>query len=227
VLGFAAGAVGIALLSSSKLPAATLLALPFLLGAVAGVARLYPYGEMRHSSYLLPLAAGAIGIAGAALSGDRIWPALLVGAVLATVSGSAVPSRKNDLADMNAAIGAIRMAAPPGGVLFTDSHTGLTLSCHLGGSDFFRENPVPTHFWKISAGGYRLTGPYIWAFNANRFSSELRRYIDRLPAGQTVWIVHIGREIDPAVLISREYPGAALPHRFRFGEIAIVEARLR
>jgi hypothetical protein len=151
-----------------------------------------------------------------------------VAILLARVSFAGIATGKRDLAQMRAATDTIHATVPAGGLLFTDFHTGLILSYYLGGNDFFRENPHRTYFWKMSAGGYRLIGSHLWAFNASRFSSELQRFIEayRLPPGQAVWIVHIGREIDPALALSQLYPAAALPHRFRFGEIAIVEIRL-
>jgi len=184
--GLLAVVAGIGLLAWRKRPAALLLALPFLLGASAGLARLYFYGGTRHSSYLLLFAAGAIGVAAAAATGGRLWPALLLGVLFACVSWSSnVGPGKRDLTQMNAAIGVIRATAPPGSLLFTDFHSGLTLSYYLGGSDYFRENSPRGHFWKSSAGGYRLIGSHAWVFNANGFASELSRLIEdyRLPAG--------------------------------------------
>lgn len=227
VVGVVAVAAGIFLLALRKRPAALLLALPFLLGAAAGLAGLYPYGGNRHSSHLLLFAAGAIGVAAAAAS-RRLWPALLLGIFLGWASWSSRPDPPvRDLAHMSAAIDAIRSNAPAGSLLFGDRHSGLTLSYYLGGSDYFRENPRRLPFWKSGAGGYRLIGSYAWVFNPNRFASELERLIEayRLPPGQRVWIVHLGREIDPALVLSERFPGA-VARKFQFGEIAIVEARL-
>jgi hypothetical protein len=129
---------------------------------------------------------------------------------------------------MKAAIDALRTNAGPGGLLFADFHSGLTLSYYLGGSDYFRENSPRGPFWKSSAGGYRLVGSYEWAFSAPGLASELRRLgeVHRFPAGQRIWIVHVGREIDPARVIAERYPAVAVGRSLRFGQIAIVEARL-
>ncbi|HEX9148716.1 MAG TPA: glycosyltransferase family 39 protein [Thermoanaerobaculia bacterium] len=226
-VGLTAVALGIALLVSRKRPAALLLALPFLLGAAGGLARLYPYGGTRHAAYLMPFAAVAFGVAAAATTG-RLWPALLVGVMLAGSSGSEIASRRPNITEMKAAVEAIRAAAAPGSLLFSDLHTGLTLSYYLGGSDFFHENPTPTHFWKSGAGGYRLVGSHQWAFNAKRFSSELQQFIESysLSSGQTVWIIHVGPELNPAQVLSQQYPTARLTHKFQFGDIAVVEVRL-
>ena len=229
IAGVAAVAGGIGLLISRRRPTALLMSIPFLLGAAAGLAALYPYGANRHSSYLLLFAAAAIGVASSAVTGGRLWPALLAGFLLAGASWSAHSNRvERDLADMEAAIATIRVAAPSGSLVFADFHSGLTLSYYLGGSDFFRENPGRPYFWKSAAGGYRLIGSREWAFNAKRFASELAKAVElyRLPPGKVLWIVHLGREFDPARVLAERFPGVAVGRRFQFGEIAILEVRL-
>jgi hypothetical protein len=230
ILGLVLFLAGLAVLLRGRRRAVALLfALPILLGAAAGIADLYPFGGTRHSSYILVFAAAAIAVSAAAATGGRIWPALLLALLLA---GSAWISRPDpsvrDRAHMKAAIDALRTDVAPGSLLFADFHSGLTLSYYLGGSDYFRANSPRGPFWKSSAGGYRLVGSYEWAFSAPGLASELRRLVEvhRFPAGQRIWIVHVGREIDPARVIAERYPAVAVGRSLRFGEIAIVEARL-
>lgn len=228
--GLLALIVGIALLlRRRRFATALLLALPFLLVASAGLVRLYPFGGTRHSSHLLLFAAAAIAVAAGAATGGRIWPSLLLGVLLAGISWSSRPQPgARDRTHMTAAIDALRSNAPAGSLLFADFHSGLTLSYYLGGSDYFRENSPRGPFWKSSAGGYRLTGSYRWAFNAAQLASELERLgaVHRLPAGQEVWIIHVGPEIDPARVMGERFPGATVGRRFRFGDISIVQTRL-
>ena len=228
LLGITAAVLGIALLMSRKRPTAVLLALPFLLGAAGGIAALYPYGGTRHCAYLFLFGAAAISVAGSAMTGGRLWPALVLAILLAGFSLRNIAARESNLGDMKAAIQTIRAIAPPDSLLFTDLHTGLTLSYYLGGGDFFRQNPARTHFWRIGGGGYRLMSSQMWVFTANRFQAEFQRFIEEeaLRPGQSIWVVHIGREIDAAQILSRRYPGAGLEHTLQFGEIAIAEVRL-
>ena len=227
--GLVALVAAVLILAARRRPAALLLGLPFALAIAAGLARVYPFGGSRHSSHLLLFGTVAIAFATAAVSRGRTWPALLLGLFLGAAAWTSRPDpRMRDLTHMKSAVAAIRGAVATGSVLFTDFHSGLTLSPYLGGSDYFRENTPRGPFWKSRAGGYQLFGSYHWVFNTARFLSELRRLdaVCRLHAGQTIWVVHVGREIDPARALAGGYPGATVGRKFQFGEITIVEARL-
>lgn len=52
---------------------ALLLLLPFVIATVAALLRVYPLGEVRHVSYLLPFAAAGFGIGCAAVLRERVW----------------------------------------------------------------------------------------------------------------------------------------------------------
>lgn len=74
---------GLAVLFARRRPAASLLALPFVFAAAAGLTGLCPYGGTRHCVHLAPFAAAIVGVALAELSGRRLWAFVLLAAVLA------------------------------------------------------------------------------------------------------------------------------------------------
>jgi len=227
--GLVLAVAGIALLVSRRRPAALLLALPVLVGAAAGIAGIYPYGGTRHSVYLLVFASAAIGVAGAAVTRGRLWPPLLLIVVLGPVFCSTTPVAQNrSLSQMTTAIGALRSAASPGSLLFADSNTGAVLSYYLGRDEFNRESPGRARFRENHPGGYRLIRSPIWSFNEKRFDSELRRFIEVYQplTGQVIWLVRLGSEYDPRVVLSRHHPAMTLGSEFRFGEISVLEVAL-
>ena len=85
----AAGAValvlflgGTAWLALRRRPSAILLGVPFVLAAAGGLLALYPYGATRHSADLTLFASAGTSVALARLSGERLWVAVAVAAVL-------------------------------------------------------------------------------------------------------------------------------------------------
>ena len=85
----AAGAValilflgGAAWLALRRRPSAILLGVPFVLAAAGGLLALYPYGATRHSADLALFASAGTSVALARLSGERLWVAVAVAAVL-------------------------------------------------------------------------------------------------------------------------------------------------
>ena len=226
--GLLAAVVAIGLLARRNRSTALLMGLPFLLAASGGLAAIYFYGGTRHSAYLTLFAAAAIGVVAASITGGRIWPAFVLGALLMWACWVPPdPRGVRDVARMRSAIETVRTTLPAGGRVFADFHSGLTLYCYLGGDDFFRANPTRNAFWESRAGGYRLTGSYEWAFTPVRFASELERWTreGKLPAGSSVWLFHTGPEIDPGRLLETRFPGTVV-RTFRFGEIVLVEARV-
>jgi hypothetical protein len=227
LVGLTMAAAGIVLLASRRRPEAVLLAFPFLLGAAAALIGVYPYGGTRHSAHLLLFASAAIGVSGAIVARARLWPAFLLTAALAPVSCSAIPTSQ-DRARMNAAMGRLRSAAPPGSLLFSDHRTGALLSYYLGKDDVNVVGPGRARFWESRAGAYRLIGSPVWSFDGRALTLELRRLIQvyRLPVGQAVWVVQIGFEYTPASELSRHYSASIVSHGFKLEEVSFVEMRV-
>jgi hypothetical protein len=221
---------GLVILAMKRNFSALLLALPFLLSAGASLMDVYPYGGTRHSVFLLVFASAAIGVTLSALAAGRLWPAVLLVAVLAPVSLStflAAPER-HSAARMKAAINEFRAAAPPGNLLFMDLETGRILDYYLERKAWTALRTGLQGFWESSAGGYRIVGLPYWNATEYMLGNELQRFVEvyRIPAGQVIWVIHIGPGYDLSSAVSRRFPGMVLRRVSRLDEMSFVEAVL-
>jgi hypothetical protein len=216
--------VGLVILVRKRSPSALLLALPFLSDAAASLLDVYPYGGTRHSVFLLVFASAAIGASLSAMSAGRLWPAVVLVAVLAPMSFSAVlgaPDR-HSARRMRAAIDGLRSAAPAGSLLFTDYETGNVLDYYLEPKAF--TGTGPRGFWESTAGGYRIVGSRNWNATGYVLARELQRFADvyRIPAGQVIWMVRVGSGADLPAAVSRQFPAAVLRRVSRTDELSFV-----
>jgi hypothetical protein len=80
--------MGVGWLALRRSPAAILLGLPFLLAALGGLLRVYPYGGSRHSIDLAVFGCAAIAFALSRLTGERFWvgPALAAALIPAALA---------------------------------------------------------------------------------------------------------------------------------------------
>jgi hypothetical protein len=219
--------VGLVVLAMKRSPSALLLTLPFLFDAGASLMDVYPYGGTRHSVFLLVFASAAIGVAVSAMSAGRLWPAVVLVAVLAPMSFSTVlgAPERHSARRMRAAIDGLRAAAPAGSLLFMDYETGNVL-------DYYLEPRAWTGtglqgFWESSAGGYRIVGSRTWNATGYILGKELQRFAEvyRIPAAQVIWIVRVGPGEDLSAAVSRRFPAAVL-RLVSTRELSFVEARL-
>ncbi len=200
------------------------------MNAGASLLDVYPYGGTRHSVFLLVFASAAIGFALSAVAGGRLWPAAVLIAVLAPVGLPTVlgaPPR-HSAGRMRAAIDGFRAAAPPGSLLFMDLETGRILEYYLAGKAGAMPRIGPQGFWESSAGGYRIVGSPMWNPTEYLLGNELRRFVEgyRIPAGQAIWLIHLGRRFNLSSAVSGQFPGAVFPLVSRRDEISFVEAVL-
>ncbi len=222
--------VGLVILAMKRNSSALLLALPFLFSAGASLMDIYPYGGTRHSVFLLVFASAAIGVTLSALSGGRLWAAFVLVAVLAPVSVSTVlrAPERHGAARMKAAIIEFRAAAPPGSLLFMDLETGRILDYYLERKAWTALRTGLQGFWESSAGGYRIVGSPFWNASEYLLGNELQRFVEvyRIPAGQVIWLIHVGSDYNLSSVVSRRFPGAVFRLVSRFDEIAVVEVVL-
>ncbi len=147
-LVFAAGIAAIcAGRARTAWPAAVLIGAPFVIGFVAALAWLLPFGGTRHETYLLPFYA-------AGLSAGLLWvprskwaPVLLLATVSACLwalankaqdPGASQPDldpRYYSIDDMNSVLDTLHNRVPAGAPLFADEATRLELSYYLGRND--------------------------------------------------------------------------------------------
>jgi len=223
-------AAGVIWLWRKRQPSTLLMVLPFCLNAGAALMDIYPYGGARQSAYLVVFASTAIGAGLASLlSGSRRAQVLLI-AILATetitAAVSAVPA--DGAVQMEAAFDSLRIAAPPGSLLFVDDRAFTVLDYYLGRNSWSARRPGLQRFWESSVGGYRVIGSWIWNFTGHQLGAELQRLAEvyRLPSHQVVWLINVESEIDPVPEVSGRFPGASFSVLRRFGDTSIIKVAL-
>ncbi len=145
------------------------------------------------------------------LSGVVLLPLLWGNPEWSSPLGSLAPTR--------GAIARLRSVAPPGSLLWTDRQTGAVLRYYLGEYGSYTD----------SRRGYRVVRSPVWASDAEKLGDEIERLIGiyRLRAGERFWMIRLGLEDDPTAALARRLPGAVFSVVGRFGDILIVEVRLR
>ncbi len=221
LLVFVLAAVGVFSLALKRRPSAILLVFPYLLGAVAGVMAVYPFGGTRHSAYILPFAAAAAGAGASALFVKRPW-ALAPGAILVTALFSGAPdwsTPPRSLPRMKAAIDRLGSIAPRGSLLFADHRTAAVLTYYFGGYGLRDRRPGLS---------YRIVRSPVWAFDSGSFGDEIERMVrvHRLSAGRRFWVIRLGSDPGVGREVSRRFPGASFPSAWTYGDISILEVWL-
>jgi len=221
LLVFVVAAAGVFSLVLKRRPSAILLVFPYLLGAVAGLMAVYPFGGTRHSAYILPFAAAAVGAGASALFVKRPW-ALAPGAALVTALLFGVPdwsTPPRSLSQMKAAIDRLGSIAPRGSLLFTDHRTAAVLTYYFGGYGLIGRRPGLSH---------RIVRSPVWAFDPGSFGDEVERMVrvHRLSAGQRFWVICIGSDLDVGREVSRRFPGASFLSAWTYCDILILEVWL-
>jgi len=223
-------AAGVIFLWRSRRPSAILVALPFVLNAGAALIDIYPYGGTRQSVFLSVFACAAIGTAFAVLVRGRRWAQVVVIAVLAaaTIPVAISTTQVGGAVQMAAALNDLRIAAPPGSLLFVDDRAFTVLEYYLGRNSWSMKRPGLQRFCESSVGGYRLVGSPTWNFTGHRLGVELERLVKvyRLPPHQVVWLINVESEIDPLPGVSEQFPGASFPLLRRFGDTSLVKVVL-
>ena len=220
---------------------AALLVLPFVIGCAAAVARLYPYGGTRHSSYLAPCAMAGVGLAFSRLARQRLWPALVAAMALLLVCNlNATPTefispRNQARVLMTEARQYIRQSVPPGSPIFVEYQSGLMLRYYLCPDQMLpiEEHQRPILEYRCAA--YRLvsTGRDTWQLTEQNFLPQFSLMVERsgLKPGDTVWMVHAGwnyrsagHEAKLRVELARQFPEVMrLPCRDFGDNIAVFE----
>jgi hypothetical protein len=218
---------GLIVFGRRRHPAVLLFALPFVLGAAAGLLGAYPFSGTRHSAYLIPAVAVPMAVAVSALFETRRRASLLVLAALVPLCWSSPvwSTSAHSLSDMNDAVAYIRGRAAPGSLLFSDHRTGSVLSYYLGRDARNTERAGLEDFRERYTGGYCLVDSPVWAPDPKAFGDELERMIRvyRLPPGQRLRVARLGFEYDSARVLSSRFPDAIFPDSRNFGELSIVE----
>jgi uncharacterized membrane protein len=188
---------------------ATLLVLPFVIGAGASIARIYPYGGTRHSAFLIMFAVAGVSFLVAVLAKQRIGrgiaAAILIVAVCNTFGKPHRPymfREDQSRTQMIRALGFIHAQIPPSDLIFVDYQTRLLLGYY-----FCPDQPVPFsapvgRVEQFPCNGYRVVaaGPDLFVFTAENFPSRRDELLRSVPlkSNQGVWIMQAGWEVDLA-----------------------------
>jgi len=214
-----------------------LLLLPFVFGCGAAILGIYPYGGTRHSAYLVVFAVAGISFMIERLAGGRIWPVLLVAAIVmpvwhltATPPPQFIDPHNQSQALMSKAVKYIRRSIPPGALLLVDHQTSQMLGYYLGKDQVipFNEPQPRQDFLEYPYGGYRVVSSKQWDFNAASFKNELGRMREAygVKPGETVWVVDAGWGVNLYAELAWWFPQLSLPGRMFGAHIAVFQAPL-
>jgi Dolichyl-phosphate-mannose-protein mannosyltransferase len=186
---------------------AVFMLLVFAVACGASVAHVYPYGGTRHMAFLIIPAMAGVSVAiarlgaGKSLRGVGIAVFILAACI---AFGKERPPRMNR-ADQNhehmaAAVNFIQQNVGPADLIFTDYQSDLILGHYL-----CREHPLSFEaaqpgFEQFTCAGHRIISRDFngWIFHASNFPGEWQRFLKayKPAAGQAIWIVQAGWEID-------------------------------
>jgi uncharacterized membrane protein len=196
MLGFAA-----VLAARTKAPrlVALLVMSPFVVGFVAGIFQVFPFGGSRHQTYLLPFLAAGIAAALACLPKGWTVPALVLGIAIAPHwLTRAVPDNNlkvDPLTDMTAAMQYVKQTIPPGAPIFVDYETRQVLRYYLARDESFPGTLQTWHDPERWYGGYRVIVPaeYLWIFRPDEVLDRANQSARALgaPPSDPLWVVSV------------------------------------
>ena len=194
-----------------------LLVLPFLMGAGAAIARIYPYGGTRHSAFLIMFAVAGVSLAMSwSVKENLRWGIAIVIFVVAVCNVFGKPHRPYILREdqsrmqMTRATEFIRSQIPQSDLIFVDYQTRLLLGYYL-----CPQQPVPFtapigSLEQFQCGNHRAAaaGPDLYIFTADNFLprwNQLMRTLSLTP-GRHVWVIQAGWDVNLPNELQRSLP---------------------
>lgn len=201
-----------------------LLALPMVLGAAAGLAGVFPFGNTRHCAYLLPFL--VLGVAACAPARLGRWKAAAIASGLAVYVAIRLhplwlynDPRTHSHAAVAQAVRFLHWDIPPGATLLSDDQTHYLLHFHLAreqmGLAGEPAGPLELHRF----GPHRVYHAPIWLFDERSLADTLLALRRDLGVEGPVWIPCIGWGYDG---FWRELPAEARDQGRRFGPDVLV-----
>ena len=184
-----------------------LLVLPFLMGAGAAIAKIYPYGGTRHSAFLIMFAVAGVSLALAwSVKENLRWGIAAAILVVAVCNAFGKPHRPYILREnqsrtqMTRATEFIHSQIPQSDLIFVDYQTRLLLGYYV-----CPQQPVPFaaptgSLEQFQCGDHRAAtaGPDLYIFTADNFLprwNQLARTLSLTP-GQHVWVIQAGWDVN-------------------------------
>lgn len=194
-----------------------LLVLPFVVGAGAAIARIYPYGGTRHSAFLIMFAVAGVSMAMAWSVKENIRRGIALAIVVVAIcTAFGKPHRPYILREdqsrmqMTRATEFIRSQIPQSDLIFVDYQTRLLLGYYV-----CPEQPVPFaaplgSFEQFQCGNHLVVaaGPDLYIFTADNFLPRwngLTRSLS-LNAGKKVWVIQAGWDVNSSNELQRSLP---------------------
>ena len=179
-----------------------LLLFPFLGVWGAAIAGIYPYIGSRHTAFLAPFVIAAVSFLLAALCGQRLWAAILVAALVVTVSTtthSSAPSEESagnqSPALMSAAVSYMEQSIPKGDLILVDYQSSLPLAYYLCGPKYI----VPIElfngeYFEFQCQGYTVVSLHVWKLIAKSLPYQFEKTARSrgLKPGTRVWVYQTG-----------------------------------
>ncbi len=179
-----------------------LLVVPFVAVFGAGIAGYYPYVGSRHTVFLAPFAIAAISFLLAGVSGQKLWVAIVIAALLVGASNTSgqmfdpyIAKENQNRGLMKAAVKHIQTAIPQGSLIMTDYQSALLLVYYLCGPKLI----LPTGTFNLPASrvkcnGYQIASFQAWGMQVPFFRSQFGKLAQaqHLAPGERLWVFQSG-----------------------------------
>ena len=194
-----------------------LLVLPFVVGAGAALAGIYPYGGTRHSAFLIMFGVAGVSFLLAKWLKQRIVRGIVLALLIVAVcTAFGKPHRPYMLREdqsreqMTRAMSFIHSQIPQSDLIFVDYQTRLLLAHYLCPEQPMSFKPSITSLEEFPCSGYRIVaaGPDLYIFTAENFTrrwDELAR-LGPLKSGQPVWVIQAGWEVNLSQELQSRFP---------------------
>jgi len=183
-----------------------LLVLPFVMGAGAALAGIYPYGGTRHSAFLIMFAVAGVSFFLAKWVKQQVGRGIVLALVIAAVcTAFGKPHRPYMLREdqsreqMSRAMEFVRSRIPQSDLIFVDYQTRLLLAHYLCPQQPMSFKPSGTKVEEFQCSGYQIAAANseLYTFTAEsfpRWQDELLR-LHPLQPSQSLWIIQAGWEV--------------------------------
>lgn len=204
VLLFANGRFELTSLPSRSWPLGLLLVLPFVGEWGTALAGIYPYSGSRQSAFLAPFIIAGVSLAVGQISGQKLWPAIVIAGLIATAGQSStvrfepyMASRDQSKTEMASAVTHIRQNVPRSDTILVDAQSTLLLRYYLcDPADPYPDGTLESKFTPFPCNGYTViaTDDRTWKFTPDnfvpRFQEAARAF--KFKPGTTVWVFQSG-----------------------------------
>jgi uncharacterized membrane protein len=189
-----------------------LLLLPFIGVLGAGIAGYYPYVGSRHTVFLAPFLIAALGFLLAAISGQKLWAAIVIAALLVGASNtsgkmpeSGITKENQSRTLMASAVKHMQQTISPSDLILTDYQSALILVYYFCGPKVI----LPTGTFNLPASRVKCNGHTIasfqtWTMDAGFFLANFGKIAkaQRFKPGDRVWVFESGW----SVTLGRQLP---------------------